>query len=380
MRTGPALLAVVGVCAALALTACDSGDDSGARAAALDAGCLVTVPSAAQPSSTPGSTPATGQRAGSRDEVGVIVPATAPATGPGPGDLALLGGSLRRAGLVPVVRAAHEGGPSPAAIARTLVGDGIRVLVIGVGDPGAVARAEHVAELAGVQVVEYGGVALGGTAAYAVLPDYEQIGRLEARTMVRCLEARGLSRPKIILVDGGTDVDQNAVLLDVGAHRVLDPLVSAGRVQLVEETSVPGWRADRAAEVFTQALDLAGGQVDGVIAADDTVATAVIGVLGRRRLAATLVAGQGSGPDGLLHIASGQQSLTVHTDLEREADAAAQLARALVTGDRRALVALPLAGFDDPLAPSRDLQALMVPGQAVTAAAGSSALHPSRSP
>jgi len=278
------------------------------------------------------------------------------------------------------VRAAHEGGPSPASLARSLVGDGIRVLVIGVGDPGAVARAEHVAELAGVQVVEYGGMALGGTASYAVLPDYEQIGRLEARTMVRCLEARGLSRPKIILVDGGTDVDENAVLLDVGAHRVLDPLVSAGRVQLVEETSVPGWRADRAAEVFTQALDLAGGQVDGVIAADDAVATAVIGVLGQRRLDTTLVAGQGSGSEGLQHLASGQQSLTVHTDLQHEADAAAQLARALVTGDRRALAALPLSGFDDPLAPSRDLRTLMVPGQAVTAAAGSSALRPSPSP
>ncbi|MFZ2015800.1 MAG: substrate-binding domain-containing protein [Nocardioides sp.] len=313
--------------------------------------------------------------------VGVIVAKAAPGMVPGHRDIALLKQSLRAAGLVPIVRAARVGGPGFVSISRSMIAAGVRVLIIGTGDRAAGIRAEHVAELAGVDVIEYGGVTIGGSARYAVSPDYEQIGRLEAQTMIRCLTARGLTRPRIILVDGGTNVDENAVLLDIGAHRVLDPLVSSGGADLVEEISVNGWHTDRAAAAFTLALDTAGGSVDGVVAASDAIASEVIGVLGRRGLDTTQVAGQGPGVEGLWNIATGRQSLTVTTDLEREADAAAQLARALVTRDHRALAALPLSRFDDPTAPSRELRTLMVPGQAaVTASGGSLGPRPTSRP
>ncbi len=370
MRTAPALMAVVSVATALTLGACaSSGSSSGPSGAAeQNATCSVTLPSAPSPPSFPSASGSTPKAAPVTGTVGVIVPKEAPGMVPGHRDIALLKQSLRAAGLVPVVRAARAGGPGFVAISRSMVGAGVRVLIIGTGDRAAGIRAEHVAELAGVDVIEYGGVTIGGSAEYAVSPDYEQIGRLQAQTMIRCLTARGLTRPKIILVDGGTNVDENAVLLDLGAHRVLDPLVSSGGAQLVEETSVSGWHTDRAAAAFTLALDTAEGSVDGVVAASDAIASQVIGVLGRRGLDTTQVAGQGPGVEGLWNIATGRQSLTVTTDLEREADAATQLARALVTGDRRALAALSLSRFDDPTAPSRDLRTLMVPGQAVTGA------------
>lgn len=383
MRTAPALMAVVSVAAALTLGACDSGGSSSGTSGAAEqnATCSVTLPPAPSPSSSPSAAGSTPKPAPVTGTVGVIVPKAAPGMVPGHRDIALLKQSLRAVGLVPVVRKARVGGPGFVSISRSLVGAGVRVLIIGTGDRAAGIRAEHVAELAGVDVIEYGGITIGGSAAYAVSPDYEQIGRLQAQTMIRCLTARGLTRPKIILVDGGTDVDENAVLLDIGAHQVLDPLVSSGSAQLVEETSVSRWRTDRAAAAFTLALDTAEGSVDGVIAASDALANQVIGVLGQRGLDTTQVAGQGPGIEGLWNIASGRQSLTVTTDLQREADAAAQLARALATGDHRALAALPLSRFDDPTAPSRNLRTLLVPGQAVvTASGGSLAPRPTSRP
>ena len=65
-------------------------------------------------------------------------------------------------------------------------------------------------------------------------------------------------------MDGGTDVDDGAVLLDKGVHEVLDPLVSAGRVTIADEAAVKGWRVANAAPAFLVALDASGGQVDGV--------------------------------------------------------------------------------------------------------------------
>ncbi len=382
MRTPRALMGVV-VATALALGACDSsGSSSGVTAAAEhNAACSVAVPLAPIPRSSPSATGTTPRAAPLRGQVGVIVPKAAPGMVPGHRDILLLNRSLRERGLVPVVRVARAGGPGFVSLSRSLVDAGVRVLIIGTGGRAAGVRAEHVAELAGVDVIEYGGVTIGGSAEYAVAPDYEQIGRLQAQTMIRCLDEQGVVRPKIILLDGGTDIDENAVLLDIGAHRVLDPLVSAGTARLVEETSVPGWRTPRAAAAFALALDTADGGVDGVIAASDALAGAVIGVLGRRGLDTTLVAGQGSGVQGLWNLATGRQSLTVTTDLEREAEAAAQLAQALAARDHRALAALPLSRFDDPTAPSRVLRTLMIPGQAVvTASAGSSAPRPTGSP
>ena len=104
-------------------------------------------------------------------------------------------------------------------------------------------RSERVADLAGVagrRVRRHGRRRHG--ALLRCPSTTSRSGRLQAQTMVACLEARGVDDPRIILVDGGTDVDQNAVLLAIGAHQVLDPLVSAGRVDLQQETTVTGWQ------------------------------------------------------------------------------------------------------------------------------------------
>ena len=69
------------------------------------------------------------------------------------------------------------------------------------------------------------------------------------------------------------------MLLDKGAHEVLDPLVAAGRATIEEESSVKGLAIADAAPAFQVALDAAGGQADGVLAANDEIADAVIGVL-----------------------------------------------------------------------------------------------------
>ncbi len=59
--------------------------------------------------------------------------------------------------------------------------------------------------------------------------DNEDVGKLQAQTLIDCLDAQGVENPKIIMMNGGTDVDNNAVLFQKGAHSVLDPLVDEGK-------------------------------------------------------------------------------------------------------------------------------------------------------
>src|SRR5206468_12967237 len=83
----------------------------------------------------------------------------------------------------------------------------------------------------------------------------------------------------------------------------------------------------------TQTPTAAGGKVDGVIAANDDTANAVIGVLKSNGLAGHVaITGQDSGVEGLQNIINGQQSMTVFKNVKLEAAAAARLAIALIAG------------------------------------------------
>src|SRR6476660_6533257 len=165
-----------------------------------------------------------------------------------------------------------------------------------------------------------------------------------------------------MMIDGGKDVDNNAVLFAKGAHSVLDPLQSAGKLKIVSESVVKGWTISNAAPTFTQALTAAGGQVDGVLAATDDIANAVIGVLkGSGLNGHVVVTGQDSGVEGLQNIITGQQSMTIFKDVSLEANAASQLAIALIAGKDPSSAGLTLNKFDDPQAPSHNLQALLLP-------------------
>ena len=249
-----------------------------------------------------------------RGTVGILLPGPGRVSASTRREAPLLVQALARQGLDPRVEHADAGRTAPVPLARSLIADGAQVIVLGSIGRAAGVRVEKVAGLAGVPVIEYGGVNLGGSAPYLVSSDYEDVGRLQAQLLVGCLKARGVTDPSIILVDGGTDVDENAVLMAIGAHQVLDPLVAAGKVDVQQETVVKDWDVAGAAPVFSQALDASHGRVDGVLAGDDDIAHVVTDVLRQRGLQGTVVVGQGSGAQGLRHVLTGQQSATVVTD------------------------------------------------------------------
>jgi len=252
-----------------------------------------------------------------------------------------------------------------ASIAQGMIGEGVKVLIIDSIDAASGAGVEKAAAQAGVKVIDYDRVNLGGSAPYYVSFDNEDVGKLQAQTLLDCLKQQGVTSPKIIMMDGGTDVDNNAVLFKKGAHEVLDN----SSADIVSEQVVKGWNVANAAPAFTQALTSAGGQVDGVLAANDDIANAVIGVLKNNGLAGkVVVTGQDSAVEGLQNVVTGQQSMTIFKNVTLEANAAAQLAIALMKGEDPAKAGMTLSPFADPTKPSHQIQALLLPAQVITQA------------
>lgn len=342
-----------------------SNTSSTAGAASASGACSLTSPplSAAK---APAANIDLGKASG---KVGVILPDTTSSTRYTLYDKPLLQKALSNAGITPDIQNAGGSTSRFASIAQSMIGEGVKVLVIDSIDAPSGAGVEKQAAAAGVKVIDYDRVNLGGSAGYYVSFDNEDVGKLQAQTLVDCLNASGVKDPSIIMMDGGTDVDNNAVLFKKGAHEVLDPLVSSGALKIVSESVVKGWDVNNAAPTFTQALTAAGGKVDGVLAANDDIANAVIGVLkGSGLNGHVVVTGQDSGVEGLQNIVNGQQSMTVFKNVKLEAQAAAQLAIALIQGKDPAKAGITLSSFADPTKPAHKIQALLLPAQVITQA------------
>ncbi|MFL6159433.1 MAG: sugar ABC transporter substrate-binding protein [Marmoricola sp.] len=308
-----------------------------------------------------------GKSSGSGVQVGVILPDTTSSTRYETYDKPLLTKAFADAGVKADVQNAQGDKSKFASIAQSMIGEGVKVLIIDSIDAASGAGVEKAASDAGVKVIDYDRVNLGGSAGYYVSFDNEKVGELQAQTMVDQLKAKGVSKPNIIIMDGGTDVDNNAVLFKKGAHTVLDPLAASGDLKISQEAVVKGWKVENAAPAFTQALTAAGGKVDGVVAANDDIAGAVIGVLKNSGLAGKVViTGQDAGVSGIQNIITGLQGMTIFKDVKKEADAASKLAIALIKGDDVSGAGLTLTKFDDPQAPSHDIKALLLDPTVIT--------------
>jgi D-xylose transport system substrate-binding protein len=166
-------------------------------------------------------------------------------------------------------------------------------------------------------------------------------------------------------MDGGKDVDNNAILFAKGAASVFDPLQSAGKIKVVSKTTVKGWDKNLAAPDFTQALTANGGKVDAVLAANDDIANEVITVLKNKGLQVP-VTGQDAGVSGLQNILKGDQCMTVFKDVKKESAAAAKLAIALIKGQTPTGVGLVMKPFADPKSSSHNIQAVLLTPQVIT--------------
>ena len=364
MRSSTLSLAALGAVATFAVAACGSSTNNSSSASgssssgSSSAHAVSAVCKAPASSASTSSAPApTGLKASGK--VGVILPDTTSSTRYTLYDQPLLQQAFTSAGLTPDIQNSGGSTSKQQQIAQSMIGEGVKVILLDSIDQTSGAAVESAAKAAGIKVIDYDRVNIGGSASYYVSFDNEGVGKLQGQTLADCLAASGKSDPKVILMDGGTDVDNNAVLFAKGAKSVLQPLADQKKLTIVSESVVKGWKVANAAPAFTQALTAAGGQVDGVLAANDDIANAVIGVLQTSGLAGhVVVTGQDAGKQGLQNILNGTQSMTVFKNVKEEANAAAALAIDLIAGKDPAASGMTLTSGIDPK--NADLKSLLL--------------------
>ena len=344
-KAGGALLAVAGL---VVLSAC-AGSSSGTASP-------LSSSSSSSSASAPGGL-----------QVGVILPDTTSSARYTQYDAPLLTKAFADAGVKADVQNAQGDNAKFVSIAQSMISQGVKVLLIDPADPATGISVETAAKQAGIKVIDYDRVNLGGSAEYYVSFDNVAVGKLQGQGLLDCLAAKGkASRAQVIQLNGGTDIDNNAILFKKGAHEVFDPAVTAGTIKISQEVDVSKWDNSVAATNFQQLLTKNGGKVDGVLAANDGIAGAAIGVLKSKNLTVP-VTGQEARNQGLQSLLRGREGMTVFKDVAKEADAEEKLAIALVKGDTAGAAALATGTLTDPVG-KRDIPSLLLVPQTITKA------------
>jgi D-xylose transport system substrate-binding protein len=325
----------------------------GIAAAVAVSGCSSSKKATGSSGSNTGST-------STKPQVGVILPDTTTSNRYTLYDQPLLQKAFDAAGIKATIQNAHGSNSTFVSDAQTMITQGVKVLLIDPADPATGISVEKTAAAAGVQVIDYDRVNLGGSGKYYVSFDNEKVGELQGQGLLDCLTAKGVTTsPNIIELNGGTDIDNNAVLFKAGAHKIF----TAKSITPKVETDVKGWDNTVAATDFQQAYTQ-DPSVQGVLAANDGIAAAAIATL-KQNHKQIPVTGQDATIQGLQYILTGDQCLTIFKDVKQEADAASKLAIALVKNDTATANSLATGTLHDPKA-NRDIPSVLLTPTVIT--------------
>ncbi|HLT10424.1 MAG TPA: substrate-binding domain-containing protein [Micromonosporaceae bacterium] len=286
---------------------------------------------------------------GDKPKIGVILPDSASSARWETADRRFLQAAFDAAGVEADIQNAQGDKTQFQSIADQMITSGVDVLMIVNLDSGTGKAVLDRAKAQGIGTIDYDRLTVQGNADYYVSFDNVAVGRLQGEGLVKCLTDAGVSNPRIAVLNG-SPTDNNAHLFKEGYDSILNPKFDSGEYVEVDDQFVPDWDNNQAGTIFEQMLTAAGGDVDGVLAANDGLGNAAITVLKRNGLNGKVpVTGQDATVQGLQNILAGDQCMTVYKAIKKEADAAAELAIALARGetpDTGATVKDPETGAD----------------------------------
>ena len=318
MRKTPVTIAALGA-TLLALAACSSSGNGGGTTPPAGGGST--------PAETSSSTSSGGAVDGGGAKVGIILPDTTTSPRWVTADPAALQAACTKYNLDCDIKNANGSPTTMKSIAEQMEANGVQALVIVNLDQASGAAIEKEASAAGVIPVDYDRLTPGGGAAVYVSFNGVTVGKVQGQTLTQCPQVKNLNSVQYVDIDGAP-TDNNALLFAQGYDSVLSK--QPGWTRVAKQTG--NWDGPTAGRVFSSMLNNH-PNIKAVMAANDTMAQAVITDLKSQHLVGTVaVGGQDATAGGLQNIMSGSQCFTIYKPSDREADPAMKAVAQLVNG------------------------------------------------
>jgi D-xylose transport system substrate-binding protein len=241
--------------------------------------------------------------------------------------------AFKKAGVSASINNALNDPTKQKAQAQQCLASGAKVVIETALDNGSAAAIEKLFTSSGGHAIDYDRQVLGGTASVYVTFDGKSVGEAQANGVLAAMRANGTFNKNSTVAElWGGPTDQNAFWFKSGNDAVLNPLFAHGGLKKGPQQFVPDWDANNAATIFQQMLVKTNNNIQGIIAANDNIAGAVIADLKAKGLKPVPLSGQDATSQGIQYILAGWQSGTVYKYVPNEANATAAAAVALLNG------------------------------------------------
>jgi D-xylose transport system substrate-binding protein len=242
--------------------------------------------------------------------------------------------AFKKAGVTASINNALNDPTKQKAQAEACLAAGAKVVIETALDNGSASAIEKLFTSAGGFAIDYDRQVLGGSASVYVTFDGKAVGEAQANGVIAAMKAAGTYKGGTVAELWGGPTDQNAFWFKSGNDAVFNPLFASGSLKKGPQQFVPDWDANNAATIFDQMLVKSNNNIQGVLAANDNIAGAVVADLKAKGLKPVALSGQDTTAQGVQYILAGWQSGTVFKYVPLETTAAVQAAIALLHGQK----------------------------------------------
>ena len=243
--------------------------------------------------------------------------------------------ALKAAGVTYSITNALNDAQKQIAQAEQCISNGAKVGVVTSLDAGSSIAIQKKFAAVGGKTIDYDRQVVGGIASVYVTFDGNAVGRVQARGVIAGMKAKHTYKASSVVAQlWGGPTDQNAFWFKSGNDDIFNPLFKHKKLTKGPAKFVPEWSDKNAQTIFEQMLVQTNNNIQGVLAANDNIAGAVVATLKAKGLDPIPLSGQDATVQGVQNIISGWQTNTVYKYVPAEANAAAAAAVALFKGKK----------------------------------------------
>ena len=133
---------------------------------------------------------------------------------------------------------------------------------------------------------------------------------------------------------GGSQTDNNALLLIEGQMQVLQPAIDKGQIKIVAKQFAREWLASEALRIAEDALTKNNNDIQAIVASNDGTAGGAVSALPPSLIGHVIVTGQDAALDAVQRVVEGKQSMTIYKPIQPLAFAAVDSAVKLARGEK----------------------------------------------
>ncbi|NVN97393.1 substrate-binding domain-containing protein, partial [Candidatus Nomurabacteria bacterium] len=188
---------------------------------------------------------------------------------------------------------------------------------------------------AGIKIISYDRLVNNAPLDLYLSFDNEKVGEYQAQYVINALKGKINKGSKLkVAYVGGSDLDNNSLVLRKGSYKVLQPLIDDKSIEIVFDKYTKDWNPDIAYSGIKDYLKKNNNKLDAVVAANDGTAFGSITALAEVNLSGKIpVSGQDAELAAARRIIAGTQTMTVYKPIPELASAAAEAALTLAEGN-----------------------------------------------